>query len=248
MLARESRVYSRDFNGAHRIYFEETFQGMQEMARHFAELPLRDHEVHIKAGPRRVRSFEGQEINCNVEIYALGGIMLLLEQQKERPDTLEPILTLYVDTDHAEELCSELELPPNIILHNEVEDCGLESPAQKPEREVFYVNVGFDEEADLMPNVEGLHTWITMWTPRHEEGIYIGSLHPEGLFHTGLSKEEKAALDGGQAALTISVGHRPTPERDDTPLPSKLLRKDKKTASEIVLDASYLLRSKKGQD
>ena len=76
VLRLDSRVYSVWVNGNENFYFDAGPEEINELIELFSKARMRDHELIIKTGKLKVKSFKGDEFSYNVNLHILAGIAL----------------------------------------------------------------------------------------------------------------------------------------------------------------------------
>lgn len=217
----ETRVYSSWVNGNEEFYFQATPADINRLIRLFSETRMRDHALSIKPGDVHVKTFDGDLIAYNVRLDVVGGIALQTSQDDERADTYEPTMTVYADPNadpNADQtFWSQITLPANIILNNEVATCPLTSAATKPERTLWYAYVLFDDSTPAMDAEGRLATAVTLWEKEVEDGIKLGRVNHKGEWHAAFSEHEIADLKAGKSWLTLTPGNWSTEAKKDDP-------------------------------
>lgn len=206
LLGHQSRVYSRWVNFNENFYYDADADAINELIRLFSALRIRDHEMWIKEGSPVTHSFAGKEFIFNVDFNFVGGSARYRMERDNHPDTFDPTLTLYVHPFYDRVLLSRLKLRENIILHNEIADFPKQSPATKPDRDIWFMKVLFDDGTPAKDFEHYISTWITYWEQGIETGIRLGEVDKDGFFRAAFSKAEMTALDTGKSWLTLTAG------------------------------------------
>ncbi len=120
LLRRDSRIYSSWVNGNENFYFLASSKEVQELVRLFSQMRMRDHQLQIKLGTPKVKTFRGAKFDYSVHLHFLGGIAQFVARRDESPQTYEPTLTIYVDEGADQSWLEQLKLPDNITLTNEL--------------------------------------------------------------------------------------------------------------------------------
>ena len=80
-----SRVYSIWVNGNETFYFKTTVEEMDEILGLFAKARMRDYVVRIQTGEGKARTFSDEEIEYNVSLQIVAGLVLFaVAKSKER--------------------------------------------------------------------------------------------------------------------------------------------------------------------
>jgi hypothetical protein len=236
-----SRVYSIWVNGNENFYFKCKVDEINELLAIFAKTRMRDHVVRIETGIKKATTFGKEEIEYNVQLQIVAGIVLSFAREKMRDDLpLEPRLTILTgDNDGA--LVKQLKWPENLIVESEILGISINSANTKPKRDVYY---GLCEFADGSPPVEfvkGVNSRITLWEQNEPNGINVGRIDNKGYIMLRLSDDELADLKKGKTWLTMTIGNwLVKAARTDTRFPADMLTKDKDKAQPIkVTTPSY---------
>lgn len=235
-----SRVYSIWVNGNENFYFKCKVDEINELLAIFAKARMRDHVVRIQPGVEKVSTFGKEEIEYNVRLQIVAGIVLSFAREKLRDDLpLEPRLTILTGDDNS--LVNQLKWPENLIVESEIPGVAINSNRTKPKRNIYY---GLCEFADGSPPVEfvrGVNSRITLWEQKEPDGIGVGRIDNEGYIMVLLSDAELADLKKGETWLTITIGNYLIKAlRTDMRFPIEMLTKDKdKTRAIKVTAPSY---------
>jgi hypothetical protein len=225
---RESRVYSIWENGTENFYFKANPAEINELIHMFSEMRTRDHALWIKAGDQRDKSMSGEKYPYNVQLHVPGGISLGMSRRKVRPETYEPTLTVFLDSNDDPAFDDQIALPDNIILHNEVAHRPLQGKVTQPQRNVWHARVQFDGDTPAPNPEDRLVMMFTLWEQGVESGIKIGRVNHKGHFHLALSDTEVEDLSSGNSWLTITVGTWLTDAKpDDVRLSINNLERDR---------------------
>lgn len=234
----ESRVYSIWVNGNENFYFKCTVDEINELLAIFAKARMRDHVVRIEPGIKKATTFAKDEIEYNVQLQIVGGIVLSFAREEMRDDLpLEPRLTIITGDDGAA-FINRLKWPANVIVESQIPDVSINSNNIKVKRDVYY---GLCEFADGSPPVEfvkGINSRITLWEENEPNGIGIGRIDNKGYCMLLLSDAELADLKDGKTWLTITIGNWLVKEsKTDTRFPVEMLTKNKEQAKPIKVAA-----------
>lgn len=234
-----SRVYSRDVNGNENFYFKCKVDEINELLAIFAAARMRDHVVRIEPGVNKVSTFDKEEIEYNVQLQVVAGIILFFAREEQRADLpLEPRLTILTGDDN-DAFVRQLKWPKNVIVESETPGLAINSHMTRPKRDYYY---GLLEFADGLPPVEfvrGVNSRITLWEQRQPDGIGIGNVNNKGYFTVLLSNAELADLRKGSTWLTITVGNfLVKAAKTDMRFPIEMLTKDKDQARPIKVTPS----------
>ena len=228
-----SRVYSIWVNGNENFYFKCKVDEINELLALFAAVRMRDHVVRIQSGVEKVSTFGKEEIEYNVRLQIVAGIVLSFAREKMRDDLpLEPRLTILTGDDDGA-LVKQLNWPENVIVESEIPGVAINSNNTKPKRDVYY---GLCEFADGSPPVEfvKVNSQITLWEQNEPNGINVGRIDNKGYCQVLLSTSELADLKKGKTWLTITVGNwLVEAARTDMRFPAEMLTKDKDKARAI---------------
>ena len=86
----------------------------------FAKARMRDHIVRIEPGVKKARTFGKEEIEYNVHLQIVAGIVLSFAREKMRDDLpLELRLTILTGDDDGA-LVKQLKWPENVIVESEI--------------------------------------------------------------------------------------------------------------------------------
>jgi len=233
----ESRVYSIWVNGNENFYFKCKVDEINELLAIFAKARMRDHVVRIQPGVKKASTFGKEEIEYNVRLQIVAGIVLSFAREKMRDDLpLEPQLTILTGNDDS--LVNLLKWPANVIVESEIPGVTINSNNKKPKREVYY---GLCEFADGSPPVEfvkGVNSRITLWEPNEPNGISVGRIDNKGYIMILLSETELGDLKAGKTWLTITIGNfLVKATRTDMRFPVEMLTKDKEQARPVKVAA-----------
>ncbi len=227
-----SRVYSIWINGNENFYFKCKVDEINELISTFSKTRMRDHIVQIQSGKEAVSTFGKQEIDYNVRLQIVGGIVLSFAREEMRDDLpLEPRLTLL--TEDANALVKQLTWPENVIVESEIPGVLINPKNEKPERNVYY---GLCELADGSPPVEfvKVRSQITLWEHNEPNGINVGRIDNKGYLMVRLSDTELADLKQGRTWLTLTMGNFLVKAlRTDMRFPIDMLTPDKDKAQAI---------------
>ena len=233
-----SRVYSINVNGNENFYFTCEVEEINELLAIFAKSRMRDHVVRIQTGVKKVTTFGKEEIEYNVHLQIVGGIVLSFAREKRRDDMpLEPRLAILTGDDDGA-FVNQLTWPENLIVESEIPGVSINSNRTKPKRDVYY---GLCEFADGSPPVEfvkGVDSRITLWENKEKDGIGIGSINNRGYFTILLSDAELANLRKGRTWLTITIGNvLVKASKTDMRFPVEMLTRDKEQARPLQVAA-----------
>lgn len=222
-----SRVYSIWVNGNEVFYFDASVSQMNELLAAFGKARMRDHEIRIVNDVKPARSFGGQEFAYNVSLQIVAGIALFAARQGEAADLpLEPRLTLVAGDNPG--LLGQLLWPDNAILDCRVPGVSLVSKRTRPQRQVYYGRLAFEDGSPPVGFVQNVSSRITLWEKGNKDGIDVAAVDNEGYFGVPLSKEELTCLRGREAWLTFSIGNwLTTPEPNDLRFPVGMLTVNK---------------------
>lgn len=235
-----SRVYSIWVNGNENFYFKCKVDEINELLAIFAKARMRDHVVRIQPGVKKASTFGKEEIEYNVQLQIVAGIVLSFAREKMRDDLpLEPRLTILTGDDDGS-LVKQLKWPENVIVESEIPGVSINEHMTKPKRDVYY---GLCEFADGSPPVEfvKVRSRITLWEQNEPNGIGVGRIDNKGYLMVLLSEAELADLKNGKTWLTITIGNwLVKAARTDMRFPVEMLTKDKDKALPIkVTTPSY---------
>ncbi|MBN2183496.1 MAG: hypothetical protein JW715_16415 [Sedimentisphaerales bacterium] len=229
----ESRVYSIDVNGNENIYFKATIEEINEIISLFSKARMRDHIVRIRAGKGKTQTFQKIEIEYNVQLQIVGGIVLSVARENPRDDLpLEPELTILTGDDNS--LLSKLKWPENLIVESEIPGVSINPDITEPKRDVYY---GLCEFADGSPPVEfvkGVNSRVTLWEQGEPNGINIGRIDNKGYCKLLFSDTELDDLRKDKTWLTITIGNwLVEAKKNDMRLPVEMLVKDMNEAKPV---------------
>jgi len=233
----ESRVYSIWVNGNENFYFKCKVDEINELLAIFARTRMRDHVVRIQPGVKKATTFGKEEIEYNVQLQIVAGIVLSFAREEMRDDLpLEPRLTILTGDDNS--LVNQLKWPANVIVESEIPGVTINSKNTKPKRNVYY---GLCEFADGSPPVEfvkGVNSRITLWEQEEPNGIGVGRIDNKGYIMVLLSDAELADLKKEKTWLTITIGNfLVKAARTDMRFPVEMLTKDKEQARPVKVTA-----------
>jgi len=232
-----SRVYSIWVNGNENFYFKCKVDEINKLLGLFAKARMRDHVVRIQPGVKKATTFGKEEIEYNVRLQIVAGIVLSFAREKMRDDLpLEPRLTILTGNDDS--LVNQLKWPANVIVESEIPGVTINSNNTKPKRNVYY---GLCEFADGSPPVEfvkGVNSRINLWEQQEPNGINVGRIDNKGYIMLLLSDAELADLKKGRTWLTITIGNfLVKAARTDMRFPVEMLTKDKEQTLPVKVAA-----------
>jgi hypothetical protein len=232
-----SRVYSIWVNGNENFYFKCTVEEINELLAIFAKTRMRDHIVRIESGVKKVSTFAKDEIEYNVQLQIVAGIVLSFAREEMRDDLpLEPRLTILTGDDNS--LVNKLKWPANVIVESEIPDFTINSKNTKPKRNVYY---GLCEFADGSPPVEfvkGVNSRITLWEENEPNGIGVGRIDNKGYIMLLLSDAELADLKKGRTWLTMTIGNwLVKAKKSNARFPVEMLTKNKEQTRPVKVAA-----------
>ena len=233
----ESRVYSIWVNGNENFYFKCNVDEINELLAIFAKARMRDHVVRIEPGVKKATTFGKEQIEYNVQLQIVAGIVLSFAREEMRDDLpLDPRLTILTGDDNS--LVNQLKWPANVIVESEIPGVKINSKNTKPKREVYY---GLCEFADGSPPVEfvkGVNSRITLWEQEEPNGIGVGRIDNKGYIMLLLSDTELADLKKGRTWLTITIGNwLVKAKKSNTRFPIEMLTKNKEQARPVKVAA-----------
>ncbi len=229
LVWRESRVYSVWVNGNENFYFKADAKEINELIRLFSQARMRDHELIIKTGKPKVKSFKSDEFEYNVNLHIIAGIAMHMTRRADEPRTHEPPLTIYVDPDGDHAWLKTIHLPANIILNSAIENLPLKGKAVRPERMFRHAEVQFEDGTPAADLENGVSTRVTFWETGEPAGIDLGHIGNKGYFRAPFSDREIAELEAGASWLTLTVGNWSTKAKPEHP---------RLAASNLALDES----------
>lgn len=229
-----SRVYSIWVNGNENFYFKATVEEINELLGLFAKARMRDHIVRIQAGQEKARTIGGEDIEYNVRLQIVAGIVLFAVREEQRDDLpLEPELTILTG-DEQGALVNQLKWPENVIVESEIPGVTINSHRAKPKRDYYFGRLEFEDGSPPVGFVRGVDSRITLWEQKEKEGINIASVNNKGYFTTLLSERELANLKKGTAWLTVTIGNfLVEASKTDQRFPVKMLPRDKEKARAV---------------
>ena len=233
-----SRVYSIDVNGNETFYFKCKVDEINELLAIFSKARMRDHVVRIEPGVKKATTFDKEEIEYNVRLQIVAGIVLSFAREKPRDDLpLEPRLTILTGDDDGA-LVKQLKWPENVIVESEIPGISINSNNTKPKRNIYY---GLCEFADGSPPVEfvrGVRSRITLWEQNEPNGIGVGRIDNKGYTMTLLSDAELADLRKGKTWLTVTIGNwLVKAKKADMRFPIEMLTREKDKARPVKVSA-----------
>jgi hypothetical protein len=232
-----SRVYSSWVNGNEHFYFDATVEQMNEMITAFGKARMRDHVIQIVSGPKTVRSFfgaSGREFKYNVALQIVAGIALSVAREGDAPDLpLEPRLTIVAGDDAG--VLQRLTWPEHAILDCRVPGVSLESKRTRPQRQVYYGRLAFDDGSPPEGFVRNVCSRITLWERGNEDGIEVARVDHQGYFRVPLSIDELGSLWGGGTRLTFRIGNwLDAADPNDLRVPAGMLTVNKDKAEALL--------------
>ena len=233
-----SRVYSIDVNGNENFYFKCTVDEINELLAIFAKARMRDHVVRVEPGSKKATTFGKEEIEYNVQLQIVGGIVLFVVREERRDNfPLEPQLTILTgDEDGA--FVKQLKWPKNVIVESEIPGVSINSGNTRPKRDYYYGLLEFADGSPPVEFVKGVNSRITLWEQKEPDGIEVGSVNNKGYFTILLSDAEMADLRKGTTWLTVTIGNwLVKPARTDMRFPVEMLAKDKDKARPVKVSA-----------
>jgi hypothetical protein len=236
-----SRVYSIWVGGINEnFYFKCKVDEINELLAIFSKSRMRDHVVRIEPGVKKASTFAKEEIEYNVRLQIVAGLVLSSAREKPRDDLpLEPRLTILTGDDDS--LVNQLKWPRNVIVESEIPGVAINKDRQKPKRNVYY---GLCEFADGSPPVEfarEVNSRITLWEQAEPNGINLGRIDNEGYCRLLFSDAELADLRKGKTWLTITIGNwLVKTAKTDMRFPAEMLTLERDKAQPIkVTPPSY---------
>lgn len=228
-----SRVYSIWVNGNETFYFKATVEEINKMLDLFSKARMRDHVVRIQVGNGKARTFGGEEIEYNLRLQIVAGLVLFAIREEQREDfPLEPELTILTGDDSA--ILSRLTWPENVIVQSEILGVSINRDNIRPKRDYYYGRLEFEDGSPPVGFVQGVNSRITLWEQKEEDGIGIGSVNNKGYFTILLSTEELEDLKKGTTWLTITIGNFLVEARKtDQRFPVEMLTRDKEQARPV---------------
>lgn len=228
----QSRVYSIDVNGNTNFYFKCTVDQINELLSFFGKAGMRDHIVRIRPGTEKARTFGGEEIEYNVRLQIVGGIVLFMTREEQREGLpLEPELTILTGDDAA--ILKKLKWPENVIVESEIPGLSVNSDNKRPKRDVYYARLEFEDGSPPVEFVKN-RSRITLWRQKEANGISVGSVNNKGYSTIQLSEKELASLKDGTSWLTITIGNwLVEARRTDQRLPVEMLTQEKEQAQAV---------------
>ena len=232
----ESRVYSVWVNGSENFYFKAKLEDVNEMIRLFSKTRMRDHEVHVKKGSPKTRTFDKDQYAFNVNLHILAGIALGYRRDQEAEKTHEPKLTIHVSESETVEWLDKLVFPENIILTTEFDQ--LKSPRQRPDRKLRFAEIRFENGKPAADFANGVQTRLAWWDKGNELEIQLGDVSYKGKFHAAFSAEEIGRLTSGESWITMTTGNWSTAKSaDHTRLPLTHLFADRSDVKAMTINA-----------
>jgi hypothetical protein len=237
MLQHESRVYSRNLNGSEAVYFKANSNEIHRLIELFSLATLRDHELWIREDSPRVESIDKRNFEYNAYLYVTGEIARTIGQLSgEGHKSHDPKLWIFIARDEVEKLIESMELPSNIILHNEIPGSTMTGRATKPHRDVWHAKVVCDDPRPVSDPRDRTRAEVTLWSHGAVEGIGLGRARIDGSFQAPFSDREIADLKAGNLWLTVTVGDRfSRVTKDDPRLNVKHLVRDRVEAQPVII-------------
>ena len=236
-----SRVYSIWVNGNENFYFKCRVDEINDLIAIFAKARMRDHIVRIEPGVKKASTFGKEEIEYNVRLQIVAGIVLSFAREKMRDDLpLEPRLTIVTGDDDGA-LVKQLKWPNNVIVESDIPGISINSDNAKPKRDVYHGLCEFADGSPPVGFVKRVNSRITLWEQNEPNGINVGRIDNEGYVMLRLSDDELADLKKGRTWLTMTIGnYLVKAARTDMRFPVEMLTKDKDKARAIkVTTPSY---------
>jgi hypothetical protein len=109
----------------------------------------------------------------------------------------------------------QMTLPDNIILSNEMVYSPIKGKATRPDRQVWYAQVQFNDSTPAVDFQHLLFTKVTLWKKDAERGVKLGEVSHKGYFRAAFSDREIADLKTGISWLTLTVGNFQTEAQID---------------------------------
>lgn len=208
-----SRVYSIWGNGGQSFYFKSNPKQINELIDLFSKARLRDHEVFIKTKKPKIQSFRKIDIDYNAYLKITGGIARHFLQEKNPSETLDPVLTIYVDGDAG--WVRDLKIPDNIILNSDIDGIVNKGKRTKPKRAGYYGQLQFKDSPTPIDFISGLRAEITLWEKDNPKYFKLTNVMRNGYFNVALSDKELADIKSGKSNLRVTVGNWLTKARKD---------------------------------
>ena len=216
----DSRIYSIGGMGGDDFYFQADPNQVNELLALFSKSRMRDHEVWIKAGTGKRKKTLKDSFNYNVGLQIAVG--------------KEPQLTIFAGDDL--EWLEQFELGKNIILHCDIKDCSISSPAVIPERKMWFGKVKHKDGKWESNHELGIKTRITLWQDDFKDGVNVGRVGINGAISIAFSDEEMTALKNGKIWLTVTVGNWLTEAKsDNTRIDPAMLSRDATKARPTII-------------
>lgn len=233
-----SRVYSIDVNGNVNFYFKCKVDEINELLAIFARSRMRDHVVRIEPDIKTVSTFSKEEIEYNVRLQIVAGIVLFVVREERRDNfPLEPQLTILTgDNDGA--IANQLKWPENVIVESEIPRISINKDNTRPKRDYYYGLLEFADGSPPVEFVKGVNSRITLWEQKEPDGIEIGSVNNKGYFTILLSEAEMADLRKGSTWLTVTIGNwLVKAKKTDMRFPLEMLTREKDKARPVKVSA-----------
>ncbi len=233
IIMHESLVYSIDTNGNSKYYFKTSVEEINEIINLFSKVAMRDHIVQVRSDKGMAKSFSGVEIEYNVMLHDVGGLVLFSVREEQREDfPQEPCLSILTGGDNS--VIEKLKWPDNIIIENFIPEISLASKIQRPERKYYYGLLEFDDGSPSVDFVMNVNSIVTLWQKDVNDGINIGDINNKGYFTILLSDEELARLKINEMWLTVTIANFLTEaKKTDQKFPFKMLVQDKEKAQVV---------------
>lgn len=240
IVGHKSRMYSRWVNGSENFHFKATSEEMGELIHLYSEARLREHILTIKDGKGAARTFDGEQIDCNVSYFFSGGITRFAARHRTKEAlTCEPTLTIYVDASADVEWWKEMSIPANVIVNSEVTNWPVKNDLTIPKRQLWHARVMFDATHPAADFKNRVLTKVTLWQDDDETGIDVGKIGHMGQFSIALSENEITDLRAGKTWLTLTVGgHQTAASKDDPKLEIFNMSPDESGAKTLVISRS----------
>jgi hypothetical protein len=160
----------------------------------------------------------------------------MMQMRGNDTKTLEPNLTIYLDADGA--LLNQIKIPDNVTVTTTVDIPGLKAKRTLPERRNYFGRIQFDDGDPANGMEKGISTQISFWEKDVADAVPLAKVDREGQFKVVLSDQELAAINKGDAWLTITTGNFITkPSAENMKFPPASLTQEKEKVQPIKIAA-----------
>lgn len=217
------RVFSFSEGAGKTFYFDANASQIQELLLLFSKTRMRDHEVWLKERNGQELKLGKKPVEYNVTLTLPADMFWGSVRAADSRGTGEPTLTIFIALNDDSALADTLEIPDNLIVHNEVEGFPVKGKATKPKREALHCLVRF---TDSTPVTYPLMVQATLWERNVKEGIKLGKVE-QGSFEGVFSEQELTDLKSGKSWIALTAGNwMSEPKSNDPKLPPDKLTRE----------------------